>query len=53
MGSTMSFASAASVMLTGIVLTVEQYGWHALAPVVIVAVFARIAAGRPGLYATH
>jgi H+/Cl- antiporter ClcA len=53
MGSTMTFASAASVMLTGIVLTVEQYGWHALAPVIIVALFARLAAGRPGLYATH
>lgn len=53
MGSTMTFASAASVMFTGIVLTVEQYGWYALAPALIVAVFARLAARRPGLYATH
>ena len=52
-GSAAAFASAASVMLTGIVLTVEQFGPHALVPAVIVGVSARIAAGRPGLYVAH
>ena len=37
-------------MLTGLVLTVEQLGWRTLIPAIIVGVFARMAAGRPGLY---
>jgi H+/Cl- antiporter ClcA len=52
-GSTAAFASAASVILTGVVLTVEQFGWHALVPALIVGGFARLAAGRPGLYVAH
>ena len=52
-GSAAAFASAASVVLTGVVLTVEQFGWHTLLPALIVAVFARLAAGRPGLYVAH
>jgi H+/Cl- antiporter ClcA len=52
-GAPAAFASAASVMLTGIVLTVEQFGWRTLIPAIIVGVFARVAAGRPGLYIAH
>ncbi|HUC33218.1 MAG TPA: chloride channel protein, partial [Ilumatobacteraceae bacterium] len=52
-GSTTTFAAAASVALTGIVLSVEQFGRHALVPALIVAVTARMAAGRPGLYLHH
>ena len=52
-GSTTTFAAAASVALTGIVLSVEQFGRHALVPALIVAVTARMAAGRPGLYVHH
>lgn len=51
--STAAFASAASVMTTGIVLTVEQFGWHAFVPAVIVGMTARVVAGRPGLYSAH
>ena len=49
-GSTAVFASAATVMLTGIVLTVEQFGWNTLLPALIVGLVARAVAGRPGLY---
>ena len=52
-GAPAAFASAASVMLTGFVLTVEQFGWRTLIPALIVGVFARVAAGRPGLYMAH
>jgi H+/Cl- antiporter ClcA len=52
-GSTAAFAGAASVMLTGVVLTVEQFGWHTLIPALIVVGCARVAAGRPGLYIAH
>ncbi|MEN9646280.1 MAG: hypothetical protein RL238_2949 [Actinomycetota bacterium] len=52
-GAPAAFASAASVTLTGFVLTVEQFGWRTLIPAIIVGVFARIAAGRPGLYMAH
>ena len=52
-GSAAAFSSAASVALTGVVLTVEQFGAHALLPAVLVCVAARVAAGRPGLYVTH
>ncbi len=48
-----AFASGASVALTGVVLTVEQFGWRTLIPALIVGAFARIAAGRPGLYIAH
>jgi H+/Cl- antiporter ClcA len=48
-----AFASAASVTLTGVVLTVEQFGWGTLWPALIVGMFARLAAGRPGLYVAH
>lgn len=48
-----AFASAASVAITGVVLTVEQFGWNALWPAIVVGVFARMAAGRPGLYRAH
>ncbi|MFZ9481787.1 MAG: chloride channel protein [Ilumatobacteraceae bacterium] len=51
--STAAFASAASVMTTGIVLTVEQFGWHSFVPAVIVGMTARLVAGRPGLYVAH
>lgn len=51
--STAAFASAATVMTTGIVLTVEQFGWHSFVPAVIVGMTARVVAGRPGLYSTH
>ena len=37
----------------GLVLTVEQFGWRTLIPAIIVGVFARVAAGRPGLYIAH
>ncbi len=49
-GSATVFASAASVALTGIVLTVEQFGWQMLIPALIVGLVARVVAGRPGLY---
>ena len=52
-GAPAAFASAASVTLTGFVLTVEQFGWRTLIPAIIVGVFARLAAGRPGLYMAH
>ncbi|MBI4934477.1 MAG: chloride channel protein [Actinobacteria bacterium] len=52
-GAPAAFASAASVMLTGFVLTVEQFGWRTLIPAIIVGLFARLAAGRPGLYMAH
>lgn len=49
-GSVAAFTSAASVALTGLVLTVEQFGWHTLGPAVLVGIAARVTAGRPGLY---
>jgi H+/Cl- antiporter ClcA len=52
-GSAAAFASAASVAVTGVVLTVEQFGWHSLIPALIVGGVARVAAGRPGLYVAH
>ena len=52
-GSAATFAAAASVMLTGVVLTVEQFGWNTLVPALIIAVAARLAAGKPGLYIAH
>ena len=52
-GAPAAFASAASVALTGVVLTVEQFGWNAFWPAVVVGLFARVAAGRPGLYRAH
>ena len=52
-GAPAAFASAASVTLTGFVLTVEQFGWRTLIPAIIVGVFARLTAGRPGLYMAH
>jgi H+/Cl- antiporter ClcA len=52
-GSAAAFASAASVAITGVVLTVEQFGWHTFIPALIVGLFARVAAGRPGLYIAH
>jgi H+/Cl- antiporter ClcA len=52
-GSCAAFASAASVAITGIVLAVEQFGWYALVPAIIVGLTARIVAGRPGLYVAH
>jgi H+/Cl- antiporter ClcA len=52
-GSAAAFASAASVAITGVVLTVEQFGWHTLIPAIIVGLFARAFAGRPGLYTAH
>jgi H+/Cl- antiporter ClcA len=52
-GSAAAFASAASVALTGVVLTVEQFGWHTFVPALIVGLFARSIAGRPGLYVAH
>lgn len=52
-GSAAAFASAASVMATGVVLTVEQFGWNTLIPALLVGAAARLAAGKPGLYITH
>ena len=52
-GSAAAFSAAAGVMLTGVVLTVEQFGWNTLLPALIVGATARLAAGRPGLYVTH
>ena len=52
-GSAAAFASAASVAITGVVLTVEQFGWHTLIPALLVGAAARLAAGRPGLYVAH
>jgi H+/Cl- antiporter ClcA len=52
-GSAAAFASAASVMLTGVVLTVEQFGWGTLLPALLVGAAARLAAGTPGLYVAH
>jgi H+/Cl- antiporter ClcA len=52
-GSSAAFAAAASVTLTGIVLSVEQFGWYALVPAIIVGLTARLVAGRPGLYMAH
>jgi H+/Cl- antiporter ClcA len=49
-GSAATFAAAATVMLTGVVLTVEQFGWNTLLPALLIAAAARGAAGRPGLY---
>ena len=52
-GSVAAFSSAAGTVLTGIVLTVEQFGWNALVPAIIVCAVAHVAAGKPGLYSTH
>ncbi|MEY4175433.1 MAG: hypothetical protein RI900_2598 [Actinomycetota bacterium] len=52
-GAPAAFASAASVALTGVVLSVEQFGSGVLVPALIVGMFARFAAGRPGLYRAH
>jgi len=52
-GSAATFAAAASVALTGVVLTVEQFGWNTLVPALIVCAAARAAAGTPGLYTSH
>ena len=52
-GSAAVFAAAASVAFTGVVLTVEQFGWNSFLPALIVCLSARIAAGRPGLYVHH
>lgn len=52
-GAPAAFASAASVALTGVVLSVEQFGTGVLVPALIVGAFARLAAGRPGLYVAH
>jgi H+/Cl- antiporter ClcA len=52
-GSAATFSSAATVILTGVVLTVEQFGWRMLIPALIVGAAARLAAGKPGLYARH
>jgi len=41
------------VAITGVVLTVEQFGWHTLIPALLVGAAARLAAGRPGLYVAH
>jgi H+/Cl- antiporter ClcA len=52
-GSAAAFSSAASVAITGIVLTVEEFGLDMLVPAVIVCTAARWAAGAPGLYQHH
>lgn len=52
-GSAAAYASAATIMLTGVVLTVEQFGWNTLLPALIIAAAARLAAGKPGLYISH
>jgi H+/Cl- antiporter ClcA len=52
-GAPAAFASAASVAVTGVVLSVEQFGSGVLVPALIVGLFARMAAGRPGLYRAH
>lgn len=52
-GAPAAFAGAATTMVTGIVLTVEQFGWRTLLPAIIVGLFAKLAAGRPGLYVAH
>jgi H+/Cl- antiporter ClcA len=52
-GSVAAFSSAAGTVLTGIVLTVEQFGWNTLIPAIIVCAVAHVAAGKPGLYMTH
>ena len=52
-GSAATFAAAATIMATGVVLTVEQFGWNTLLPAALIAVAARLAAGRPGLYIAH
>jgi H+/Cl- antiporter ClcA len=49
-GSSVTYAAAASVTFTGIVLAVEQFGWNAFVPALVASVSTRIAAGRPGLY---
>lgn len=49
-GSSLTYAAAASVLLTGIVLAVEQFGRQAFWPAVVAAVATRLTAGRPGLY---
>lgn len=52
LGSTVTFGAAASASLVGIVLAAERFGRHAIIPAIVVAGVARIAAGRPSLYAT-
>jgi H+/Cl- antiporter ClcA len=52
-GSVAAFSSAAGTVLTGLVLTVEQFGWNTFVPAMIVGVAAHLAAGKPGLYMTH
>lgn len=52
-GAPAAFAGAATVMLTGVTLTVEQFGWWTLVPALIVGLFAKMSAGRPGLYLAH
>ena len=52
-GSVAAFSSAAGVVLTGVVLTVEQFGWNTLLPALLVGLAARLSAGKPGLYVAH
>ncbi|MFZ9629143.1 MAG: chloride channel protein [Ilumatobacteraceae bacterium] len=53
LGSTVTFAAAASAPMLGVVLAVERFGWHALVPALVVSCSTRVAAGRPGLYTAH
>lgn len=52
-GSATAFAATTSVMLTGVVLTVEQFSWGTLLPTLIVGAAARLVAGKPGLCVAH
>ena len=52
-GSAAAFSSAASVAITGVVLTVEQFGWHTFLPALLIGGAARLVAGKPGLYLAH
>ena len=53
LGSTVTFAAAASTTVLGVVLSVERFGRHALVPAIVVSLTTRLAAGRPGLYTSH
>jgi H+/Cl- antiporter ClcA len=51
LGSTVTFGAASSATVVGVILAAERFGRHAIVPALVVALAARLAAGRPALYA--
>jgi H+/Cl- antiporter ClcA len=49
-GAVAAFNGASGTALAGLAMSVELFGWRALAPTLLVAAGARLGAGRPDLY---